>query len=54
MAENKLYLDDNVIIPDYIRKMTHEERQKEIARLEAEAVEKKRKIETQKKMPKAV
>ena len=53
MAENKLYLDDNVIISDYIRKMTHEERQKEIARLEAEAAEKKN-TATKKEMPRAV
>jgi len=31
------FLDDRVIIPDYIKKMSKEELDKEIARLEAEA-----------------
>ena len=54
MNENKYFIDDRFEVPEHIKKMSHSERQKEIARLEAEAVEKKRKIETQKKMPKAV
>ncbi len=38
------YLDDNVAISDEIMKMTHEERQTEIARLEAEAAKEKERI----------
>lgn len=36
-------LDDMVIIPDYIKKMTREELEAEIKRLEAEVIEKKKK-----------
>lgn len=36
-------VDDRVIIPEYIRKMTSAERQAEIARLEAEAKKEKMK-----------
>ena len=36
-------LDDRVIIPDYIKKMTREELEAEIKRLEAEVIEKKKK-----------
>lgn len=36
-------LDDRVIIPDYIKKMTIEELEAEIKRLEAEVIEKKKK-----------
>ena len=32
--EMETYLDDNVIIPDWIKKMTREEKQAEIERLE--------------------
>lgn len=38
------YLDDNVVISDEVMKMTHEERQAEIARLEAEAAKEKERI----------
>ncbi len=38
------YLDDNVVISDEIMKMTHEERQMEIARLESEAAKEKERI----------
>lgn len=48
------YLDDRVIIPDHIKKMTREELEREIVKLEAEAAEKKRQIEVQKTIPKAV
>lgn len=37
-------LNDRVIIPDWVKAMTQEERQAEIARLEAIAKEEKRKI----------
>lgn len=47
------YLDDRVIIPERIMKMSHEERRKEIERLEAEAAEKKKQIESAKSVPKA-
>ena len=35
------FLDDRVIIPDYIQRMSNEELDAEIARLEAEAVARK-------------
>lgn len=35
------FLDDRVVIPEYIRKMTSDERKAEIERLEKEAKEKK-------------
>ena len=47
------YLDDRVIIPDRIKKMTREELEREIAKLEAEAAENKKQIETAKPVPKA-
>ena len=48
MLEEKL--DDRVIIPEYIMKMTKAERRAEIARLEAEAAaEKQRILEREKK-----
>ena len=37
MAEKEYVIDDRVIIPDDIKKMTKEELDKEISRLEAEA-----------------
>lgn len=37
------FLDDRVVIPEYIKKMTSEERRAEIERLEKEAKEKKEK-----------
>ena len=50
MSEKEYFIDDRVIIPEEIFKMTKEERRAEIARLEAEAAaEKKRIIEQQKK-----
>ncbi len=36
-------VDDRVIIPDYIKKMTREELDAEIKRLEAEVIKKKKK-----------
>ena len=42
--EMETYLDDNVIIPDWIKKMTPEEKRAEIERLENEAREEKAKI----------
>ena len=47
------YLDDRVIIPDRIKKMSREELEREIAKLEAEAAEKKKQIESAKPVPKA-
>jgi len=44
MAEKEYFIDDRVIIPESIRKMTHEERQAEIARLEKIAKAEKEKI----------
>lgn len=41
MNENEYYADDRCIIPDYIKKMSNEELDREIARLEAEAKAKK-------------
>lgn len=38
------FQDDNVIIPDDIKKMTKEEKRKEIARLEEEAKKSKNSI----------
>ena len=37
------FLDDRFIIPEYVMKMTEEERRAEIARIEAEIAEEKRK-----------
>lgn len=41
MEEQEYYVDDECIIPDYIKKMTSEERRAEIARLEQEIQAKK-------------
>ncbi len=41
---NEDYLDDNVVIPEYIKKMSLEEIESEIARLEAEAAKEKERI----------
>lgn len=38
------FLDDNVVISEEVMKMTHEERQAEIARLEAEAAKEKERL----------
>lgn len=44
MAERELFIDDNVVIPDYIMKMTSKERREAIKRLEAEAAKEKERI----------
>ncbi|MDE7229711.1 MAG: hypothetical protein K2N56_04455 [Oscillospiraceae bacterium] len=44
MAEKEYFIDDRVIIPDWVKNMTSEERWAEIRRLEAEAREEKRRI----------
>lgn len=50
MSEKEYFIDDRVIIPKEIFKMTKEERHAEIARLETlAAAEKKRILEQQKK-----
>ncbi|MBQ8928340.1 MAG: hypothetical protein IJ055_08745 [Oscillospiraceae bacterium] len=41
MAEREYFIDDRVEIPEEIMKMTKEERQAEIERLEAEAAAEK-------------
>ena len=43
------FLDDRVIIPDYIQRMSNEELDAEIARLEAEAAVERRRIMEYKK-----
>lgn len=48
MAEKEYFIDDRVIIPEEIKKMSHEQRLAEIARLEAEAAKKKQEIEHKK------
>ena len=48
MAEKEYFINDNVIIPDSIKKMTSEERLAEIARLEKIAKAEKEKILKQK------
>lgn len=48
MAEKEYFINDNVIIPDWIKKMTPEEKRAEIARLEAEAKAEKERILKQK------
>ena len=44
MPEKELFIDDNVVIPDYIKSMSLEEIESEIARLEAEALKEKERI----------
>lgn len=44
MAEKEYFIDDNVIVPDWIKKMTPEERHAEIERLEKEAFKRKQEI----------
>ena len=44
MAEKEYFIDDRCIIPDYIKKMSAEELDREIARLEAEAKAEKERI----------
>ncbi|MBQ5331758.1 MAG: hypothetical protein J6K92_00650 [Oscillospiraceae bacterium] len=50
MAEKEYFIDDNVIISDKVKNMTHEERLAEIARLEKIAKAEKEKILQQKKL----
>ncbi len=44
MSEKEYFIDDRVIIPDYIKKMSKEEINAEIKRLEAEAAAEKQRI----------
>lgn len=44
MAEKEFFIDDRVIIPEKIKKMTKEERRAEIKKLEAEAAAEKQRI----------
>ncbi len=44
MADNKYFIDDRVIIPDDIKKMSREELKKSIKQLEEEIKSKKKKI----------
>lgn len=44
MADNKYFIDDRVIIPDDIKKMSREELKKSIKQLEDEIKAKKKKI----------
>lgn len=46
MAEKEYIINDNVIIPEYIKKMSREERDREIARLEKEHRDQTRKAES--------
>ena len=48
MTGKRVFLDDNVVIPEKIMKMTTEERKAEIKRLEAEAAAEKQRIENTK------
>ncbi len=47
MAEKEYIIDDNVVIPDYIKKMSREELEREIARLEKEHLDRKREMKKQ-------
>lgn len=44
MAEKEYFIDDRVIIPEGIKRMTKEERDNEIRKLEAEASAQKKNI----------
>jgi len=44
MAEKEYFIDDRVIIPDEIKKMSKEELDREIKKLEAEAIATKKAI----------
>lgn len=44
MAEKEYFIDDRVIIPEKIKRMTKEERKAEIKKLEAEAIAAKKAI----------
>jgi len=48
MKKEPFVLDDRVIIPEYIQKMTKEELKAEIARLEKEIQEEKKKKKAEK------
>lgn len=50
MNEKEYFINDNVVIPEEIRRMTKEERQTEIKRLEAEAAAEKQRILRQKRV----
>ncbi len=43
MPQKEYIINDNVIIPEYIKKMSREERNREIARIEREHLEQKKK-----------
>lgn len=45
MAEKEYFIDDRIVVPDEIKRMTKDERNAMIARLEAEAAEEKRIID---------
>lgn len=49
MSEKEYFINDNVIIPEEIRRMTKEERQVEIKRLEEEAAAEKQRLLKQKR-----
>lgn len=44
MAEREFFIDDRVIIPDWIKKMSREEKQQMIKELEAEAAKKNERV----------
>lgn len=44
MAEKEFFIDDRVIIPEHIQKMSREELNREIVRLESEARKEKERI----------
>lgn len=50
MAEKEYFIDDRVIIPEEIKRMSVEERNAEIKRLEAIAVAEKRMITERKRV----
>lgn len=43
MAEKEYIINDNVVIPEFIKNMSREERDREIARIEREHLEQKKK-----------
>lgn len=45
MAEKEYIINDNVVIPEFIKNMSREERDREIARIEREHLEQKKKAE---------
>ena len=49
MSDKEYFIDDRVIIPDEIKKMTKEELETEIAKFEAEIAVRKQLLEQQKK-----